>query len=184
MIKVYKSYLSPTPTFHPPCHFSVTRTTHTTKSLPSTTHAIQQTRKINVNRKNNGLTTAELHHRCFPWFGKHLRFWEFVLDGGFESLYSKDISKDKKHFWTWQYSQKYCHNWCHFDVFIIIFRHTAWLEDSGAVALRASLKNLLKFTGKNLCRVLFFNKVTGWKPASSSNRESGTGVFLWVLRNS
>ena len=95
---------------------------------------------------------------------------------------SRVISMDKKHIWSWQYSQKYCHNLCHFDVFIIIFRHTAWLENSEAVALRASLKNLVKFTRKYLFRDLFFNRVTGWKPATSSNKESGTGVFLWVLR--
>ena len=49
-----------------------------------------------MNRKDYGLTTAERHDKCFPW--KYLRFSELVLDGGFQSLYNKDISKDKKHF--------------------------------------------------------------------------------------
>ena len=42
------------------------------------------------------------------------------------------------------------------------------------------LRNFAKFTGKHLCQSLFFNKVAGaaWK------RDSGTGFFLWILRNS
>ena len=106
----------------------------------------------------------------------------------FENLFwimaSKFISTDEKHFQCWQYSEKYCHNWCHFDVFIIISRHTAWLEDSEAVVPRASMENLVKSTRKHLCRGFFLNKITGWKPINSSNRDCGTGVFLWVLRNS
>ena len=41
------------------------------------------------------------------------------------------------------------------------------------------LRNFTKFTGKQLCQSIFFNKVAGaaWK------RDSGTGVFLWILRN-
>ena len=44
------------------------------------------------------------------------------------------------------------------------------------------LKNLVKFTAKHLCLGLFFNNVAGLKPASLSNRDSGTEVFLRVLR--
>ena len=43
------------------------------------------------------------------------------------------------------------------------------------------LKNLVKFTVKHLRRGLFFNKVPDCKPTISSNRYSGTGVFLWVF---
>ena len=46
------------------------------------------------------------------------------------------------------------------------------------------LENLVKCTGKYLCRGLFFNKVACWKPITSSSRDSGTGVFLCVLRDS
>ena len=96
---------------------------------------------------------------------------------------SKFISTDKKHFQSWQYSEKYCRNLCHSDDFIIISRHTAWLEDSEAIAPMASkekvfLKISLTFTIKNLCRRLFLHKVAGWKPTNSSNSDSGTGVFL------
>ena len=35
------------------------------------------------------------------------------------------------------------------------------------------LRNFANFTGKHLCQSLYFNKI----------RESGTGVFLWILRN-
>ena len=41
------------------------------------------------------------------------------------------------------------------------------------------LKNFAKFTGKYLCRSLFFNKVKSLKPATLLKRDSGTGVFLW-----
>ena len=49
----------------------------------------------------------------------------------------------KKYFQSWQYSEKYCRNLCHFDVFSIISRHTAWLKDSEAVAPVASKEKLL-----------------------------------------
>ena len=88
------------------------------------THAISQTRKTNVTRNNNGLTTAKLHHWYSLW--TYSRFWELVLDG--------DFSTEKKYFQSWQYSEKYCRNLCQFDVFIIISRHTVWLEDSEIVA--------------------------------------------------
>ena len=63
-------------------------------------------------------------------------------------------------------------------MFTIISRHTAWIEDLEAVAPKASIKNIVKFTGKHLRRGLFFKKVAGWKPGTSSNRDSGTGIFL------
>ena len=50
------------------------------------------------------------------------------------------------------------------------------------VYVKRCLKNFAKFSGKHLCQSLFFNKVAGlnclqvyWK------RDSGTGVFLWIL---
>ena len=48
--------------------------------------------KIAVDPKDTGLTITELHHRCFPW--KFTRFWEVLLDGGFQSYHTdKNISK-------------------------------------------------------------------------------------------
>ena len=40
------------------------------------------------------------------------------------------------------------------------------------------LNNFAKLTGKHLCRSLFSNKITGWKPNGSS-----TSFFLCILRN-
>ena len=40
------------------------------------------------------------------------------------------------------------------------------------------LKRFTKFTGKQLCPSLFFNKIACLRPATS-----GTGAFLWILRN-
>ena len=45
------------------------------------------------------------------------------------------------------------------------------------------LRNLAKFTGKQLCHSLFFNKGTGWGLQLYEKRDSATGVSLWVLRN-
>ena len=45
------------------------------------------------------------------------------------------------------------------------------------------LKNFTKITEKHLCPSLFFNKVAGLRPATLSKRDSGTGIFLWILRN-
>ena len=44
-------------------------------------------------------------------------------------------------------------------------------------------KVFANFTGKHLCWSLFFNKVAGIIPATLLKRHSGTGVFLWILRN-
>ena len=40
------------------------------------------------------------------------------------------------------------------------------------------LKMSTKFTGKYLRRGFFSNKAAGWRPATSLNKESGTGAFL------
>ena len=41
------------------------------------------------------------------------------------------------------------------------------------------LKNFSKFPGKHLCRNLFLNK----DPQLYQNRDSDTGIFLWILQN-
>ena len=46
------------------------------------------------------------------------------------------------------------------------------------------LENFANFTGKHLCQSLFSNKVAGLRPITLfKKRDSGTSVFLWVLRN-
>ena len=46
------------------------------------------------------------------------------------------------------------------------------------------LKNFTKIHRKHLYQSLFFNKVEGtWGLQLYSKRNSGTGVFLWILRN-
>ena len=54
-------------------------------------------------------------------------------------------------------------------------------------------RNFAKSTGKHICQglffnkvaglCLFFNKIAGLRPATLVEKELGTGVFLWVLRN-
>ena len=41
------------------------------------------------------------------------------------------------------------------------------------------LKNFAKFTGKQMCQSLFFNKVAG---LILIKKDSGTRVFLWILQ--
>ena len=40
------------------------------------------------------------------------------------------------------------------------------------------LRNFAKFTGKQLCQTLFFDKVASLRPETLLKRDSGTGVFL------
>ena len=42
------------------------------------------------------------------------------------------------------------------------------------------LKNFAKFTGKHLCRSLFFDKVAGLKPVTLLKRDCSTCVFLGI----
>ena len=45
------------------------------------------------------------------------------------------------------------------------------------------LKNFSKFTAKHLYQSLFFNKVTGLRPATLFKKDCGAGFSLWILRN-
>ena len=40
-----------------------------------------------------------------------------------------------------------------------------------------------KFTGKHLCRSIFFKEVAGCRSATLLKRDSGIGVFPWILLN-
>ena len=40
------------------------------------------------------------------------------------------------------------------------------------------LRNFTKFTGKHLCQILFFNDVTGLRPATLFLKNSGKGFFF------
>ena len=56
----------------------------------------------------------------------------------------------------------------------------------GGVLLKGVVKNFAKFTGKQLCRSLFFNEVAGLKPATLLEKDTGTGVsceFCEVFKN-
>ena len=46
------------------------------------------------------------------------------------------------------------------------------------------LRNFTKFTGKYLYQSLFVNKVPGLRPKACNfiKKDSGTGIFLWILR--
>ena len=62
----------------------------------------------------------------------------------------KFISTGNKHFQSWQYSEQCCHSLCHCDVFIIMSKHTAWLEDSEAVPQLASKEKMSLKISQNL----------------------------------
>ena len=69
----------------------------------------------------------------------------------------------------------------------LIFQMTSWKEKLRSSHLRCSvrkgvLRNFAKFTSKHLCQSLFFNKVAGLRQ-HYFKRDSGTGVFLLILRN-
>ena len=56
-------------------------------------------------------------------------------------------------------------------------------ELQGDIYKKGVLKNIVKLARKFLC-LIFSNKFAGWKPTTSSTKDSGTGVFLCVLKNS
>ena len=43
------------------------------------------------------------------------------------------------------------------------------------------LKNFVQFIRKHLCWTVFFNKLHAWGMQLYQKRDSGTGVFLWIL---
>ena len=48
---------------------------------------------------------------------------------------------------------------------------------------KAVLKNFAIFTWKHVCWSLFLIKLPDFRPATSLERDSNTGVFLWILQN-
>ena len=48
---------------------------------------------------------------------------------------------------------------------------------------KISLTNFAKFARKQLYQSLIFNKAVGWVLPLYKTRDTGTGVFLWILRN-
>ena len=72
---------------------------------------------------------------------------------------------------------------------VIKFNKLLWSPDGLIFAIQKQLpvfckkgvlRNFANFTGKKLCQSLFFNSVGG---LGSEKRDSGTGVFLWILWN-
>ena len=52
------------------------------------------------------------------------------------------------------------------------------------VFCKKGIKNFAKFIEKHLNQSLLFNRVAGLRPATLfKKRDSGTGVFLLILRN-
>ena len=50
-------------------------------------------------------------------------------------------------------------------------------------ATRGVLRNFAKFTVKHLCQSPFFNKVAALSLTTLLKRDSGAGVFHWILQN-
>ena len=48
---------------------------------------------------------------------------------------------------------------------------------------KGSLRNFAKFTGKHMCQSLFLIKLQASDLQLCLKRDSGTGVFLLILRN-
>ena len=48
---------------------------------------------------------------------------------------------------------------------------------------KGALRNFSTFTGKHLCQSIFFKKAAGLRAATWLKRDSGTGAFLWILKN-
>ena len=83
-------------------------------------------------------------------------------------------------------------NFCHLLVqifylfqYIIQKRLFLWLEAAtgGVFYEKVFLEIFAKFTGKHLCQSLLLNKVADLSLQLYFKRDSGTGVFLRILRN-
>ena len=63
---------------------------------------------------------------------------------------------------------------------ICVVYFTKWESSRTAVLYRkAALENILKFTKKNLRRILFFSKVIG--STTLLKRDSSTAIYLWIF---
>ena len=66
----------------------------------------------------------------------------------------------------------------HFRIAIMIFKSSG----PDVFSKKGVLRSFIKFTGKHQCQSLFFNKVTGLRPATLfRKRNSGTSLFLWIV---
>ena len=55
--------------------------------------------------------------------------------------------------------------------------------NGGVLWKKIVLKNSAKFIGKHLCQSLFLRKVSSLRGATLLKKNSGTGAFMWILRN-
>ena len=69
------------------------------------------------------------------------------------------------------------------NFFKVCFTTTNYDNFNQQFCKKVILNNFVKFTGKHLCHSIFLNKVADLRPASFLKRYSGTGAFLWILRN-
>ena len=69
-----------------------------------------------------------------------------------------------------------------FSMLLIALSYWA-LGRTGGVLWKCFLKHFAKITKKHLSQSLFLNKVAGVRSAILLKRNSGTCIFLWVLRN-
>ena len=65
-----------------------------------------------------------------------------------------------------------------------IMGNLSWKSEENKQSPGGVLENFAKFTGKRLCWSLFLNKAADWRTATLLRRDSSTGDFLWILRNS
>ena len=56
-------------------------------------------------------------------------------------------------------------------------------QSSRCFLSKDALKNFAKFTENRLCRNLFFNKVTGWKPETATSSHQRCSVKQGVFKN-
>ena len=59
----------------------------------------------------------------------------------------------------------------------------AWSSQRRCSVKKGVLRNFEKFTVKHLCQSLFSIKLQAWGQQLYLKKGSGTGIFLWVLRN-
>ena len=77
-----------------------------------------------------------------------------------------------------------CKSWVRFPFSNLVMLLLKLIEAAKEVFLKkAVLINFAIITGKYVCWSLFLKKLQAWRHATLIERDSNTGVFLWILRN-
>ena len=142
-----------------------------------------------------------------PWgFNQASQIFSAIFSKLFQNIsqHSKDSNHDRVLFnwicglWSWHFTAFSGDFLCEFSQIFLEKLFFGTNPDESSIPIprwsiqeqppevfykKGALKNFTKSTGKHLCQSLFFNKVAVLRPATLLKKDSGAGVFLWILWN-